>query len=52
MDNCRKCNHPLYKCKKCGNVGCLNSSCERKAVGNFANVCDRCGSTAGFEPLK
>lgn len=46
----RTCYGPLYRCKKCGHIGCQNPDCPQKGFKMVSGPCVICG---GFgEPIK
>ena len=50
--NCAKCNTTLYRCKKCGAVGCKGNKCpNRLTKPGVSNICGKCGSNS-LEPLR
>lgn len=50
--NCAKCNTTLYKCEKCGSVGCKGANCpNRLTKPGIANECGKCGSNK-IKPLR
>jgi len=42
------CNYPLWKCKKCGNVGCQEKGCPNQGFDEFGR-CRRCGESGTKE---
>jgi hypothetical protein len=51
--NCGKCNTQMFKCKKCGSVGCKKSGCSNEVTkSGTGNVCSKCGSTSGFDSVR
>jgi hypothetical protein len=46
MADCAKCSQPLYRCKKCGNIGCAMPGCRNQGfkLGFFGCPCLKCRS--------
>ena len=52
MANCKKCNATMYKCSKCGAIGCRgghNGNCPNQTF--EGNVCLQCGATNTAKPI-
>jgi len=45
MGVCPRCSNKIYRCKKCGNIGCSLNGCANQAFrGGPGGPCLKCGS--------
>jgi len=44
------CRSPLYKCKDCGNTGCMNKECPN-SLQDIMDKCKRCNSSSPPEKM-
>ena len=48
--NGSKCERAIYRCKKCGSVGCVSEGCSSKNFDGYK--CMKCGDFSGRDEIK
>lgn len=43
-ENGTRCGAVIYRCKKCGSVGCCTEGCTNQAFKSGSQICHQCGS--------